>query len=106
MASGKLGAANLPAGGTGTLLYTVPASTVSTVNVRFANRGAAASKVRLAIGVGASPADTDYLSYDQSLPANGIIEDTGIVCSAGEKVWAISDVATVSVRVHGFEEAL
>ena len=104
MASGKLGTANLPAGGAGTLLYTVPASTVSTVNVRFANRNSAAAKIRLAIGVGASPAVTDYLSYDQSLPANGIIEDTGIVCSAGEKVWAISDTANVSVRVHGFEE--
>ncbi len=104
MASGKLGSADLPAGGSGTLLYTVPASTLSTVNVRTANRNATTAKVRLAIGVGASPATTDYLSYDQSLPANGIIEDTGIVCSAGEKVWVISDVANVSVRVHGFEE--
>lgn len=106
MASGKLGAADLPAGGAGTLLYTVPASTVSTVNVRFANRNAAIAKIRLAIGIGESPAVTDYLSYDQALPANGIIEDTGIVCSAGEKVWAVSDVANVSVRVHGFEEAV
>lgn len=105
MASGKLGAADLPAGGAGTLLYTVPALKVGTVNVRFANRNPADVKIRLAIGVGANPAVTDYLSYDQTLPANGIIEDTGIVCSAGEKVWAISDVANVSVRVHGFEEA-
>jgi len=106
MASGKLGSANLPAGGAGTLLYTVPASTVSTVNVRFTNRNTATTRVSLAIGVGASPAVTDYLTYDQVLPANGIIEDTGIVCSAGERVWAISDTANVSVRVHGFEETV
>lgn len=105
MASGKLGAADIPAGGTWTLIYTVPASTVSTINVRFANRGDSACRVSLAIGRGASPANTDYLSYNQLLPANGIIEDTGVVCSAGENVWAISDVANVSVRVHGFEEA-
>ena len=104
MASGKLGAADLPAGGAETLLYTVPALTLGTVNVRFANRNAASSAVRLAIGSGASPAAADYLSYDQLLPANGILEDTGIVCSAGEKVWARSSVANVSVRVHGFEE--
>lgn len=103
MASGKLGAANLVAE-TDTLLYTVPADKVATVNVRFANRGTAATKVRLAIGTGASPANTDYMTYDQSLPGNGIIEDTGIVCSAGEKVWARSEAADVSVRVHGFEE--
>lgn len=103
MASGKFGSASLSVG-VATLLYTVPAGTVSTVNVRFANKNAASAKVRLAIGVGASPADSDYLSYDQSIPANGIIEDTGIVCGAGEKVWAYSTATGVSVRVHGFEE--
>jgi hypothetical protein len=104
MASGKLGAADLAAN-TDTLLYTVPASTVATVNVRIANRNASAVKVRVAIGIGASPEVKDYMEYDISIPANGILEDTGIVCSAGEKVWVSSDTASVSVRVHGFEEA-
>ena len=105
MPSGKLGSADLPAGGTGTLLYTVPANVVATVNVRFANRNATASKVQLAIGTGETPSLKDFLSYDQALAANGIIEDTGIVCTAGEKVWAISNTTGNSVRVHGFEEA-
>ena len=104
MASGKLGAADLPAGGVETLLYTVPASTVATVNIRIANRNTAAAKIRVAIGTGASPSATDYFDYDVSVPANGILEDTGIVCSSGEKVWVRSDVSNVSVRVHGFEE--
>jgi len=103
MASGKLGSADLSAT-TSTLLYTVPALTVATVNVRFANRNAAAAKIRLAIGTGGAVATTDYLSYDQSIPANGIIEDTGLVCSPGDKVWVYSDTANVSVRIHGFEE--
>lgn len=105
MTSGKLGTANLAAGAD-TLVYTVPASTVATVNVRVANRNAAAAKIRVAIGIGASPDAADYIDYDASVPANGILEDTGIVCSAGEKIWVTSDVANVSVRVHGFEEVV
>ena len=103
MASGKLGTANLAAGAD-TLVYTVPSSTVATINIRVANRNAAAAKVRVAIGTGETPTAADYIDYDISLAANGILEDTGLVCSSGEKVWVRSDVANVSVRVHGFEE--
>lgn len=103
MASGKLGSANLAAG-TDTLLYTVPASTIATVNIRVANRNASAVKIRVAIGTGDSPGAADYIGYDVSVPANGILEDTGIVCSAGEKVWVRSDKSNMTARVHGFEE--
>ena len=105
MASGKLGTANLAAGAD-TLVYTVPASTVATINIRVANRNAAAAKIRVAIGTGANPTAADYIDYDISVPANGILEDTGLVCSAGEKVWVTSNVANVSARVHGFEEVV
>lgn len=104
MPSGKLGAANLAAN-TDTLLYTVPASIVATVSIRLCNRGAAPVKLRVAVGSGVAPADTDYLDYDAPVPANGILENTGIVLSAGEKLWVRSDTATVSARAHGFEEA-
>lgn len=103
MASGKLGSADLAAT-VNTLLYTVPEAVVSTINVRFVNRNPVAVKVRLAIGAGPDPAVEDYLSYDQIVQPCGIIEDTGIACSAGEKVWAYSDTANISVRAHGFEE--
>ena len=105
MASGKLGTANLAAGAD-TLVYTVPASTVATINIRVANRNAKAVKIRVAIGTDANPTAADYIDYDISLAANGILEDTGFVCSAGEKVWVTSDVSNVSARVHGFEEVV
>lgn len=103
MASGKLGSAALAANAD-TSLYTVPAGVVATVNIRIANRNASATHVRVAIGSGAAPVATDYIGYDISLPANGILEDTGIVCGAGETVWVRSELNNVSVRVHGFEE--
>ena len=104
MASGNLGSADLTAT-TDTLLYTVPASSLATLNIRVANRNSTTVAIRVAIGTGASPAVKDYIDYDLPVPANGVLEDSGIVCSAGEKVWAYSSMAGVSVRVHGFEEA-
>lgn len=104
MAAGILGSADLGAAAD-TLLYTVPASTVTTLNIRASNRNSSAIKVRVAVGTGGAPAATNYIDYDVAVGANGILEDTGIVCSAGEKVWVRSDLANVSVRVYGFEEA-
>lgn len=103
MPSGKLGAASLAAD-VDTLLYTVPVGVTASANVRFANRSTSTIKVRLAVGAGAAPADTDYLSYDLPIPANGIAEDTGLALSPGEKVWARSNSAATTVRIHGFEE--
>ena len=104
MPSGRLGKALLAAT-TQTLLYTVPALTVSTVNIRIANQGAAASKVRVAITEGGAPSADDYVTYDKSIAVGEIMEETGFVCSAGEQVYVYSNTANVSVRVHGFEEA-
>lgn len=102
MAQGKLGSANLSAG-VDTLVYTVPAGMSATANIRIVNRNTDTAKVRVAVGTGLSPAAADYIDYDVAIPPSGILEDTGVVCSAGEKIWVRSDVASVSVRVHGFE---
>ena len=99
MASGKLGSADLAAA-TDTLLFTAGA-TPQTFNVRFANRNGASVKIRVAIGTGGAPAVADYVDYDLTVQPNGILEDTGLVASSGEKVWARSDTANVSVRAHG-----
>lgn len=98
MASGKLGSADL-AGGVDTLLFT--AAALQPFNIRFANRNAAPVKIRVAIGAGAGPVAADYIDYDVTVLANGILEDSAVVASAGEKVWVRSDTANVSVRAHG-----
>lgn len=102
MSNGRFGKADLAAA-TDTDIYTVPASTVATVTVAFVNRTAASIAARLAVR-SAALADTDYLEYDASIPANGVLERTGIVLSAGEIITVHAAAAGVSVRVHGFEE--
>jgi hypothetical protein len=104
MASGRLGKATLTAD-TQTLLYTVPALTVATVNIRVANGNATPIKIRVAITEGDVPSVDDYITYDKSIEAFGILEETGMVCSAAEQVYVYSDTTNVSARVHGFEEA-
>ena len=103
MESGKLGSVNLVAD-TDTLVYTVPAGKVSTVNIRVCNRNASGIAISVAVGSGGSPATTDYIDYEASVPGYGILEETAVACSAGEKVWIRSTLANVSVRIHGFEE--
>ncbi|WP_295855185.1 hypothetical protein [uncultured Xylophilus sp.] len=106
MPSGKLGAALLAAAAD-TLLCTGEPDKVTTLTVSLCNVGGATAKVRLAVGTGAAPAAADYLEYDPPInPGSPPLERTGIVISAGEKVWVRSDVAaTIAARAHGFVEA-
>lgn len=104
MASGRLGSATLAAD-TDTTVYTVPASTVATINVAIVNRGSADATVNVAIAPTGSPASADYIEFGVVIPANGILERTAIVAGAGECVVVRSSTADCSVRVHGFEEA-
>jgi hypothetical protein len=105
MASGRLGAADLAAT-TNTLIYTVPASTVATVNINICNRNASDIVVRLAHLNGAigTLAVEDYIEYGETVKSNGVLERTGIVMTATHTIVAYSDTANVSVQVHGWEE--
>lgn len=102
MASGKLGAASLAAT-TNTTIYTVPTSTVATVNVNMVNTTTAAITVRLSIG-STTPAAADYIEYDTSIPANGVLERSGLVMSAAESLVARASATGIAVRAFGFEE--
>jgi hypothetical protein len=104
MASGRLGGNDLSAI-TLTTIYTVPASTVASVTVRFCNRSSTAiALVRLAISAAATPAAAEYLEYDAVLAPNGVLECTGLVLEATRLVVAYSSVANVTCQVYGWEE--
>lgn len=102
MSTGKLGAADLAANNDA-LIGTTDEAMI--VNIRMVNRGAAPAKVRLAIGTGLAPSVGDYFEYDTTLYGGGILENSGLALSPGEKIWARSDTAGVSVRAHGIPAA-
>ena len=106
MATGRLSGVDITTTAA-TSVYTCPATTFSVVSVSICNRSATAVTVRLALTTtGSTPATTDYLEYDASLSANGVLERTGIVMTAANQLVVTSGTGNVlSVVVVGIETA-
>lgn len=102
MATGKLAGVDISAG-TYTQIYECPLTTFAVVTVSICNRGATASAIRLTLSGTFPPSDTDYIEFDTSLSAKGVLERTGIVLAAGQKISARSSSASVSIVVYGIE---
>ncbi len=102
MATGRLAGVDIAAG-TYTEIYQCPTTTFAVVTVSICNRGSTASDIRLTVGDTFPPTDTDYIEFDTSLAANGVLERTGIVLSAGQYIGARSSSADVSIVVYGIE---
>jgi hypothetical protein len=105
MATGRLGTANITTTAD-TTVYTVPASTFSVVSVNVVNRSSSASaSIRIAVASSATPGAAEYIEYDSSLVANGVLERTGIVMDASKLIVVSTPTATpsLSVVVYGIE---
>jgi hypothetical protein len=102
MATGRLGAFDISAT-TNTTVYTCPASTFSVVTVSLCNRNASARTVRIAIASASTPTAAEYIEYDASLLANGVLERTGIVVDAGKLIVVYASAVDVSCVVMGIE---
>lgn len=102
MATGRLGTANLVAG-TLTTLYTVPTDTFAVISVSFVNRGNTLLTVRLAAAATDTPTDDEFLEFDTELFGKGVLERTGIILGAGQKIVARASAAGVSAVAFGIE---
>jgi hypothetical protein len=104
MATGRLGTANLSAA-TNTTVYEVPEDTFAVVTLSVCNRGAASATIQVAICDTATPGDDEYIEFDVSLLAKGVLERTGLVLKATEKIVVRSSATAVSVVCYGIETA-
>ena len=105
MATGRLGTANITSTAD-TTVYTVPAATFSVVSVNVVNRSSSATaNIRIAVASSATPGTAEYIEYDSSLVANGVLERTGIVMDASKLIVVSTPTATpsLSVVVYGIE---
>jgi hypothetical protein len=102
-----LGQSN-PAATTPTALYTVPASTVTTVStIIVSNRSADATSFRVSVAVeGAGADDKQYLFYDIAIAGNDTFAATlGITLGATDVVTVYATAATLSFNLFGIEDA-
>jgi hypothetical protein len=107
MATGRLGTANITAATTNTTVYTVPASTFSVVSLNICNRNSTtAATIRIAVSNSVTPSIDEWIEYDTSLVASGVIERTGLVMDSTNKylvVYVSSATPTVSCVAYGIE---
>ena len=105
MPTGRLGTANIT-NTSNTTIYTVPSSTFSVVSVSVCNRNSTtAATIRIAVASSASPGPDEYIEYDTSLVASGVVERTGLVMAANQilVVQVSSATPTISVVAMGIE---
>jgi hypothetical protein len=102
MATGRLGAFDISST-TNTTVYTCPAETFTVATISLCNRSASARTVRIAVASASSPTVAEYIEYDASLLANGVLERTGIVVDAGKLLVVYASAADISCVVMGIE---
>ena len=102
MASGVYGKSDLTAT-TWTEIVAPPASGVKVTTLNIVNRSDANRKVRVALSADTTITDDEYIEYDVVLPANGVLERTGIVCSASNGLYVYADGASVSAVAYGMD---
>jgi len=103
MASGKLGSQNITSASTNTTLYTVPASTFTVATVSLCNRSNSVVSVRLAIADVDTPTDDEWIEYDTEVYPKSVLERTGLVLAAGEKLVVSTTGTPISAVAYGIE---
>lgn len=104
MATGRLAANDLSAA-TLTTVYECPADTYAVATITICNRGASSSDISIAIADADTPLAGEYIEFEVSLLSKNVLERTGIVLAAGQKVVILSSEASVSAVVVGIETA-
>jgi len=104
MATGKLGASDLSAT-TNTTVYTCPADTYAVVAINICNRGTNATAVRIAVADSDTPGAAEYIEYDSEIFSKNVLERTGLVLAATQRLVVYSTQASVSAVVVGIETA-
>lgn len=103
MPSGRLGTADIAAA-TLTTLYTVAAAKVGSFTVSLTNRGSNPVSVRIALAAASTPVASEYIEYDAAIPANGVLERTGLVLDTTKLVVIYASASGVSANCYGYEE--
>lgn len=103
MTIGVLGQSN-PTANTNTTVYTVPASVSATCNISVVNIGATTATVNVAIAASGTPAASEYIEYQTTLPPGGVLERGGMVAQTGKNIVVNCSTGSCSATVYGYEQ--
>jgi len=106
MATGVIGTPSDLAAATDTTVYTCPADTFCVATINLTNRNASSVAVRIAVSAADTPTDAEYIEYDATILGNGVLERTGIVLAAGQKIVVRSNTISVNAIAMGIETSL
>ena len=95
MATGRLGANDLSSA-TNTTVYTCPTDTYAIASLNLVNRGNQALTMRIAVAANDTPTAGEYIEYEVEILSKGVLERTGIVLAAGQKIVAYASGPNVS----------
>jgi hypothetical protein len=102
MATGRLGANDLVSA-TNTSVYTCPVDTFTVATLSICNRNATSITVRISVSSASTPVNSEFIEYDTTVVASGVLERTGIVLDSGKIVVVRSNTANVSAVMFGIE---
>ena len=103
MATGRLGTEDISAT-TNTTVYTCPSATFAVVTLSLCNRNASTARnIRVAVASTDTPSVAEYIEFDSELLAKGVLERTGLVLAAGQRIVVYASGTDVSAVVYGIE---
>jgi hypothetical protein len=102
MATGRIGASDLTSGANVTV-YTAPTDTYAVASINICNRGNQATSIRIAVAAADTPTAGEYIEFDTEVLSKGVLERTGIVLAAGQKIVCYASGANISAVAMGIE---
>jgi len=102
MATGRIGASDLSVGAN-TTVYECPADNYAVASLNICNRGNQATSIRIAVADLATPTVGEYIEYEVEVLSKGVLERTGIVLAAGQKIVCYASGANISAVAMGIE---
>lgn len=105
MANGLLGNEDLVAS-TNTVIYTPSATKTGIITVNICNRNASSVTASVAIASNTNPALSEYIEYETTIPANGVLERPGIALTSTSSIVVNVSANNVSATVFGLEQTI